>query len=167
LFFVHPPDALGRRSIREKREDDMGGNSTVTEAQVEFGKRLDLELDGKSVGVAYAMVGDAIQRSFFGKNDLGAPTTKQIELAAKFGIDIARATRSVGDAVITDIMFKLNQEAIVEQKLAPGIKVVNKHDILGKVRTVSSIAGDGTVYFKGGNGARAWARSLVRMDKEK
>jgi len=145
----------------------MGRNSTVSEGQIEFGKRLDLELSDKSVGVAYAMVGDAIQRSFFGKNDLGAPTTKQIELAAKFGIDIARATRSVGDAVITDIMLKLNQEAIVEQKLAPGIKVVNKHDILGKVRTVSSIAEDGTVYFKGGNGARAWARSLIRMDDEK
>jgi hypothetical protein len=158
---------LAEVSIRESEEDDMGGNSTVTDAQIQFGKRLNLELGGKSVGVAYAMVGDAIQRSFFGKNDLGAPTTKQTELAAKFGIDIAQATRSVGDAVITDIMFKLNQEAIVEQKLAPGIKVVNKHDSLERVRTVSSIAEDGTVYFKGGNGARAWARSLVRIDKEK
>jgi hypothetical protein len=145
----------------------MSGNSTVTDAQIAFGKRLDLELSDKSVGVAYAMIGDAIQRSFFGKNDLGAPTAKQIELATKFGIDITQATRSVGDAVITDIMFKLNQEAIAEQKLTPGTKVVNKHDTLSRVRTVSSIAEDGTVYFKGGNGARAWARSLIRMDDKK
>jgi hypothetical protein len=79
----------------------------VSERQIEFGKRLGLELGGQSVGVAYAMIEDAIQRTFFGKNDLGAPTVKQIELAKKFGLDIADATRSVGDAVIADIMFRL------------------------------------------------------------
>jgi hypothetical protein len=136
----------------------------VSERQIEFGKRLGLELGGQSVGVAYAMIEDAIQRTFFGKNDLGAPTVKQIELAKKFGLDIADATRSVGDAVIADIMFRLNQEAIAEQKLTPGTNVVNKHDLLKRVLTISSIAEDGTVYFKGGNGARAWARGLTRID---
>jgi hypothetical protein len=62
-------------------------------------------------------------------------------------------------------MFRLNQEAIAEQKLTPGTNVVNKHDLLKRVLTISSIAEDGTVYFKGGNGARAWARSsLTRID---
>jgi hypothetical protein len=142
----------------------MGGSATVTEAQIAFGKRLGLELEGKSIGVAYAMIADAIQQSFFGKNDLGTPTAKQIELARKFNVDIAGATRTVGDAVITDIVLQLNQDAIAEQKLAPGTKVANKHDILKRVRIVSSIADDGTVYFKGGNGARAWARSLIRVE---
>jgi hypothetical protein len=137
---------------------------TVNERQIGFGKRLGLELDGKSVGVAQAMINDAIQRGFYGKNDLGSPTSKQIELARKFGADIAQSTRSVGDAVISNIMFQLNQDAIAGQKLEPGVKVVNKHDILGRVHTVSSIAPDGTVYFKGGNGARAWARSLIRQE---
>ena len=145
----------------------MSAHPILTEAQIAFGTRLGLDLRDKSVGVAYAMIEDAVHQSFLGKNDLGAPTSKQIELAAKFGIDITHATRSVGDAVITDIMFELNQKAIADQKLTSGTKVVNKHDILNIVRTVSSIAEDGTVYFKGGNGARAWARSLIRVDDEK
>ena len=144
----------------------MSAHPTLTEAQIAFGTRLGLDLNNKSVGVAYAMIEDAVQQGFFGQNDFGAPTAKQIELAAKFGIDITHATRSVSDAVITDIMFELNQKAITEQKLTAGTKVTNKYDILDTIRTISSIAEDGTVYFKGGNGARAWARSLVRVDNE-
>ena len=147
-------------------DNDVNATRTVSETQIAFGRRIGLELSDKSIGVAQAMINDAIQQGFFGRNDLGTPTPKQIELAMKFGIDIAQATRGVGDATIADIMYQLNQNAIAEQKLKPGINVVNRHDALGIVRTVSSIAEDGTVYFKGGNGARAWARSLIRTDNK-
>lgn len=60
-------------------------------------------------------------------------------------------------------MFELNRQAIITQKLEPGTAVVNQHDILGRTQVISSIANDGTVYFEGGNGARAWARGLVRQ----
>ncbi|WMT71911.1 hypothetical protein [Bradyrhizobium sp. Ash2021] len=135
----------------------------VTQAQIDFGRRLGLELSEKSIGVAHALIQDAIQRSFFGKNDLGSPTSKQIELAMKFGFDIRHETRGVGDAVIADIMDGLNCRGIVEQRLAVGVRVRNKHDTLNREWVISSISADGTVYFKGGNGARAWARSLVRI----
>ena len=135
----------------------------VTEAQIEFGRRFSLDLYGKTVGVALAMVQDAVDTQFHGRNDLGEPTPKQIELARQFGHDISAASRRVGGAVIDDIMTDLNHEAIASQRLAPGVVVTNKHDSLSRKFVISSIAENGTVYFCGGNGARAWARSLVRV----
>jgi hypothetical protein len=136
----------------------------VTETQIQFGRRIGLDLAGKTVGVARAMIEDAIYCQFYGRNDLGAPTLKQIELARKFGHDISTVSRRVGDAIIDDIMTQLNIEAIASQRLAPDVVVTNKHDQLGRKFVISSITEDGTVYFRGGNGAKAWARSLIRAD---
>ena len=46
----------------------------VTKTQIAFGQRLGLDLAGKSVGEAQAMIEDAIQRDFILDHDLGAPT---------------------------------------------------------------------------------------------
>jgi hypothetical protein len=70
----------------------------------------------------------------------------------------------VGDAIINDVMTELNDEAISSQRLARDVVVANKHDLLRRKFVISSITDDGTVFFRGGNGARAWARSLIRVD---
>ncbi len=137
----------------------------VNKAQIAFGQRLGLDLAGKSVGEARAMIEDAIQRDFLTDEDLGSPTPKQVELAAKFQRDISGKSRRVGNAIINDLMKALNDEAIRRERLAPGVVVINKHDPLRLEHVISSIAEDGTVYFRGGNGARAWARSLLRSDE--
>ena len=137
----------------------------VTELQVEFGRRLGLDLAGKTIGVARAMIEDAIDSGFYGRRELGAPTPKQIELARKFSRDISTATRRVGDAVIDDVLTQLNHDAILSQCLARDVAVINKHDQLRRRLVISSITEDGTVYFRGGNGAKAWARSLIRIDE--
>jgi hypothetical protein len=137
--------------------------SLVIEAQIEFGRRFGPDLSGKTVSVALAMVHDAVDTQFHGRNDLGEPTPKQIELARQFGQDISAVSRRVGDAVVDDIMTNLNQEAIASQHLERGVVVTNKHDFLSRKFIISSIGEDGTVYFCGGSGARAWARSLVRV----
>jgi len=135
----------------------------VNEAQVQFGRNLGLDLAGKTVGVAQAMIEDAIDTQFYGRNDLSTPSSKQLELAFKFGHDISRSSRRVGNAVINDIMLRLNYDAVLSQGLAAGIAVRNKHDQLKRTYVISSIKEDGTVYFRGGNGRRAWARSLERV----
>jgi hypothetical protein len=138
------------------------GTETVTEPQIGFGKKLGLDLDGQSVGVAMARIGDEISSQFWGRTELGSPSQKQIELAAKFGFDISKDTRAVGSAIVDDIMSHLNAEAIEREKLEPGARVrrKGKHDM---EYTISSIRDDGTVFFKGGNGRKAWARSLERV----
>lgn len=129
------------------------------EAQIEFGRRLGLDLQGKTVSVGRALIQDEID-SAFGKFDPGRPTVKQIELARKFGFDISGFSRSVGSAVIDDIMTHLNLESIVRQSIVPGCRVVRERCGYSEVCVVSSVRSDGTVYFKGGNGQKAWARNL-------
>ena len=46
--------------------------SFVTEVQIQFGRRIGLDLVGKTVGVARAMIEDAIDCQFHGRNDLVA-----------------------------------------------------------------------------------------------
>jgi hypothetical protein len=134
----------------------------VNEAQVAFGQRLRLDLNGKSVGEALAMIHDAIQLDFFADPELGSPTIKQIKLAAKLQRDISGVSRRVADAIIADLMSDLNHEAIKREGLAPDVTVINKHDSLRRKLVISSITDEGTVYFRGGNGAKA--RSLVRTE---
>ena len=134
----------------------------VNDAQVAFGAKLALDLRECTVTVAAARIQDAIDLGFRGVVKLGSPTPKQVELAAKFGYDIAGATRREGDATIDDLMTQLNLEMIEAEALAPGITVTNIHDGSGRRYVISSVYPDGTVYFRGGNGQRAWARSLRR-----
>ena len=136
----------------------------VNDVQVAFGEQLGLDLRGCTVAVAEARIQDAIDAGFRGKASRGSPTENQIKLAGKFGYDITGLSRREGDAVIDDLMTELNHEAIEAESLAPGVTVVNVHDNLGLPRVISSIQPDGTVYFRGGNGKRAWARSLRRLD---
>jgi len=135
----------------------------VSDDQIAFGRRLGLQLEGKSVTEALAMIHDAIDRDFLNLSDLGEATPKQLSFAAKFQRDLSHVSRRVADAVVGDLMTELNLAAIKRERLAPGVIVKNKHDIVDRKLVISSIQSDGTVYFKGGNGARAWARSLVRI----
>jgi hypothetical protein len=136
---------------------------SVSDEQIAFGRRLGLALESKSVSEALAMIHDAIDRDFLGLSDLGEATPKQLEFAAKFQRDLSHVSRRVADAVVGDLMIELNLAAIQRERLAPGVTVKNKHDIVERRLVISSIQPDGTVYFKGGNGARAWARSLIRI----
>lgn len=135
----------------------------LSEAQILFGVQLGLDFTGCSPNVALAMIEDCIDTRFNAVSDLGVPSEKQIALASKFGRDISVLSKRVGSAVIEDIMQKLNEEAISQQSLSPGDSVYNKHDATRRTYVISSIKEDGTVYFRGGNGAKAWARSLVRI----
>jgi hypothetical protein len=137
----------------------------VSVAQVAFGERLGLDLRGSTVSVAAARIEDAVDLGFWGR-ELGNPTPKQVELAAKFGYDISAFSRRVGDAIISDLMEQLNHDAIKAEGLATGVTVINLHDDVPTKYTISSVYPDGTVYFRGGNGKRAWARSLRRAAAE-
>ena len=131
----------------------------VSDDQIRFGAKLGLDLGGCTLSVAAARIEDAVAVGFRGASNLGKPTPKQVAFAAKFGHEIAHLTRREGDAVIDDLMTELNHEAIEAEGLAPGVTVVNIHDI-ARTFGISSIDPDGTVYFRGGNGQRAWARGL-------
>ncbi|QQE80425.1 hypothetical protein [Alicyclobacillus sp. SO9] len=130
----------------------------VTTEQIEFGKKIGLQLEAHTSRVAEAMLNDLIDKEYYGATDLGTPTENQCNLASKFGYDISHSTERVGTAIIDDIMDQLNKESIDNQRLKSGDTVVNIWD--NRQYQISSIAEDGTVYMKGGQGKKAWARSL-------
>jgi len=128
--------------------------------------KLGVNAEGVSVGVAYSRIQEVLDRLFWGVPSR-KPTPKQIALAAQFGYDISGVSRHEGDSVIADLMYELNMETIEKERLAPGVKVKNIHDTVEWIHTISSIRKDGTVFYKGGNGRKAWARSLRRAESEK
>jgi hypothetical protein len=130
--------------------------------QIKFGQKLGLDFSGMSIGVAKAMIDDFIDKYFY-NTELGSLTDKQVKYAYDLGFDISKMTKRQGEAFLNDILFQRNYEIIQKEKLEPGAKVkkiYNSHDY---VETISSIAKDGTVYFQGGNGKKAWARNLRRI----
>lgn len=137
----------------------------VSEQQIEFARKLGLDLRGCTVGVAAAQIQVQVREGFWGESDSRCPTEKQLAFAKKYGVDLRGLDREVADALVDDLMTELNMEAIEAESLAPGARVVNVHDSLGRVEVISSITADGTVYLKGGQGKRAWARSLRQASK--
>jgi len=137
---------------------------SVNNYQVLFGKKLGLDLKGCSLGVSLAKIDDLLDQEFWSKKELGKPSQKQINLAAEFGFDISNETKRVGSAIIDDIMEQLNLESIESQNLKPGDKVRNKWDPIGQIWVISSIKNDGLVFFKGGNGKKAWSRNLIKFN---
>ncbi len=134
----------------------------VNERQVAFGIRLGFDLAGCTFNVAAARIEDCIRSEFHGDTLLHA-TEKQAALAAKFGYDITAYTRRLAHAVIADIMEQLDREAIIAEGLAPGVTITNIHDKRSTHYVISSVQPDLLVYFKGGNGHKAFARSLKRV----
>ena len=136
----------------------------VSEKQVAFGRKLGIDLSNGTIRVAVAKIEDLVDQNYW-ERELRKPTEKQIELATKFGYDISRETHREGSAVIDNIMEQLNLESIDEQNLRPGDAVINKWDSLCHEYVISTIRDDGLVFFKGGNGKRAWARNLIKVDR--
>jgi hypothetical protein len=135
----------------------------ANENQIKFGQKLGLDLSGLSVGVAKAMIDDQID-IYFNNNEIKSLTSKQIEYAHDLGFDISKMTKRQGEAFLEDILLQKNFENIQKEKLEPGVRVKRVYDNLNKIEVISSISKNGTVYFKGGDGQRAWARNLRRIE---
>mgnify|MGYP001245781844 CR=1 FL=1 len=136
--------------------------SYATPQMIKFGNRLGLDLNNCSISVASAMLDDLISREFW--EAVVAPcSANQINFASSLGINVEGLSKRVASAMIGDILHRMNMEAIIYLGLKPGISVKRKNDIIKRVFIISSISDDGTVYFKGGNGKRAWARNLIKV----
>jgi len=132
----------------------------VDQRQINFGKTLGLNFTNCTTNLAFAKLIDFVDINFNNIQRLGSPSTKQITLALKNGIDISRMSHREGNAVVDDIMTELNLRTIEKYSLCPGVNVINIFKPSNIIFTISSIKDDGMCYFRGGNGKKAWARSL-------
>jgi len=145
--------------IRSPRFDRL---PRVDIRQVEFAKKIGIDIDGYPKIFAYLLI-ESFVNFTFDKMDNRNPTDKQINFVAGFGVNVSHEYRVIVDALIETLMLVLNLEAIEREQLKPGVQVINIYDSYRNTLIISSISEDGTVYFRGGNGRRAWARSLKRI----
>jgi hypothetical protein len=92
-----------------------------------------------------------------------APTQKQIDFANALQIDVEPTSKRVLSAYISDYLYLQNKNSIESQQLKPDDSVLKKNDPFGQRFTISSIAENGMVYFKGGNGQCSWAGNIVKI----
>lgn len=138
----------------------------VASEQVSFCSLLGLNVKGFPERVAFALA-YAELNSAFGAVDARPVTEKQLNFSKSRGVDLSGTSRPIADAVVDALFMVLNLEAIAREKLEPGLAVVNVHDRLKSVEVISTVDSEGIVYFKGGNGKRAWARSFKRAGSVK
>ncbi|MBC5796559.1 MAG: hypothetical protein VKL60_22345 [Sphaerospermopsis sp.] len=140
------------------RSDYFNKIPRVDDKEVEFAKYLGIDIKNYPKGVAYIVIQNYIDLVFDNFDDR-FPTEKQINFLSQFGIDVSYEKRFVVDAVIESTMTILNLNTIETENLKHGSKVfhINNPE---KILIISSISEDGIVYFKGGNGQKAYARNL-------
>ena len=132
----------------------------ITKKQKEFAHLIGIDTNDDNENVLYARIIDFIDQNIFNKINTKKLSEKQIAFALKHGIDITNENYSVGNVIIDQIMEKLDMESINRQDLKVGDKVYMR-DHLNNEYVISSIK-EGIVYFKGGNGAKAHARNIVK-----
>jgi hypothetical protein len=137
----------------------------VNTEQINLARDIGIDVIDLPMDIAWSLINYVVQVTF-DHGDKRKPTQKQIEFVAKYAIDVSDAPRFVVDAIINALMTSINIESIERERLAPGINVVKTYSKLKTVYVISSIAEDGTVYFKGGNGQKAWARNLKSVEEQ-
>jgi len=93
------------------------------------------------------------------------PTDKQTDYARTLGVDISHDSYRVGAAKLDDALALLDMRQIAQQELGPGVKVRLKSRPGYPPRVISSIQDSRLVFFRGGGGAKAWARNCIRVDE--
>jgi hypothetical protein len=99
-------------------------------------------------------------------------TESQIDFADELGFDVHSDSKRVASAKIGEKLKENCLESIIKMNLQPGDIVYRKDDferanckkgIYPKKLVISSIQGNGRVWFKGGNGSGAWASQIVKV----
>jgi hypothetical protein len=118
--------------------------------------------------IVFIKIVNAIKRVFSIPVDTRPATREQIAFADKFGIDVSEYTLEMASMVLSKITEREDQESIIRQSLKPGDSVQIQYkkqgySSNGSIYTISSIK-NGMVYFKGGNGKKASARNVRKVE---
>ena len=118
--------------------------------QRDLAHRLGIRIDRSSFAVAAAQIEEAVSPALYLEPDRDPATKRQIEYAQSFGIDVSKDSKGVASAKIQVQQDSRNKVLIEKMRLAPGSVVVWKWN--QRTMVISSIADNGRIWFKGGNG---------------
>jgi hypothetical protein len=139
-----------------------------TQEQIEIAKLFQLDCSNDISEIVFIKIVNAIKRVFSIPVDSRAATGNQIAFADKFGIDVSEYSIEMASMVLSKITEREDQESINRQSLKPGDSVQIQYkkqgySSNGSIHIISSIK-HGMVYFKGGNGKRASARNVRKVE---
>jgi hypothetical protein len=137
----------------------------ATPEQKTVAGKLGINVAGDTFAVAAARILDVVGSAIGDERRYDTPTDKQIRFARELGADISHDSFRVGSAKLDDALALLDMRQIAELKLGPGVKVRLRSRPDGPDRIISSIQDGRLVFFRGGGGAKAWARNCVRVDE--
>jgi hypothetical protein len=139
-----------------------------TQEQIEIAKLFQQDCSNDMPEIVFIKIVNAIKRVFSIPVDTRPATGEQIAFADKFGIDVSEYSIEMASMVLSKIIEKEDQESINRQSLKPGDSVRVQYKKQGyssdrSIYTISSIK-HGLVYFTGGNGKRASARNVTKVE---
>ncbi|MBY8252737.1 hypothetical protein KW526_09280 [Vibrio fluvialis] len=134
----------------------------VTDKDIDFANLIGIDISLFSKVVAVAALEDHIRKKILGEEFLPA-SEAQHDFASKLGIDITAHSRNMASAKISEKLDENNEESIRSQNLKKGDLVRKIYGDTGKTYEISSIQSDGVVWFKGGQGQKAWASNVKKV----
>jgi hypothetical protein len=136
-------------------------NKVANTNQIEIAQKLGIDVSGDSERVAAALIEDYVFYAIYPGREKLEPSEKQIEFAKSLGIKIKSDSILIISAQITDELEKQNIEAINNFGLSASDEVtINEHGYVCSY-TISSIAKNYRLWFKGGNGRGAWPTQII------
>ena len=135
----------------------------ATDFQKDLAHRLGIAIDETSFAVASAQLAVILAPAIWQKPDSGPATSKQVAYAATLCIDVSGDAKRVASARIQVRQDERNRKLIDEMGLAAGVVVFsNEHH---REMVISSIASNGRLWFKGGNGSGAFPHQVEMVPK--
>ena len=136
----------------------------ASQFQKEVAGRLGIEIDVSSFSIAAAQIEEALAPALWLNPDCEPATAKQIEYAASLDIDVSNDPKRVASVKIQEQQDARNKALIKKMNLQPGTAVLWKRN--QREMVISSIAENGRLWFKGGNGYGAFPHEIEPIEAQ-
>lgn len=137
---------------------------SATHYQKDIASRLGISVANDTVTVASAKIRAVVAVALQPGQEVRASTEAQRAYARSLGIDVSSDSLLVASARIEEALLERNHELIRKYNLRPGTHVIwNQRQ---REMVISSIAENGRLWFKGGNGAGAFPHEITPVEKK-
>ncbi|MGR8981886.1 MAG: hypothetical protein ACU84H_17595 [Gammaproteobacteria bacterium] len=130
----------------------------ATDFQKEVASKLGVPIDPSSFIIAATQLSEFLAPAFYSEAEYKPATEKQVSYAASLGVDVSKDTRRVASARIQEKHDERSHALIQSMGLAPGVQVLWKER--ERLMVISSIAQNGRLWFRGGNGMGAFPHQV-------
>ena len=141
--------------------------SIVSEEVLKLAKYLGIDCsDTNYASIIKVRVMNAIGQMFGDDRKEAKSSRKQIDYSKREGLgDVSGFTMEEVSALIYEKLHFLDIKSVEEQDLKAGNRVIFRDYPVRGFLVISSVK-DGIVYFKGGNGSKAFARNVIKLQEK-